>query len=184
MKKTALLFCLAGFLLANPVALAQDEADNGKKADTEESGNATDAENKMVFWQASLPSGHFMVALGRIANISMHEYLLDGQLIVNEMVVDSGGRSIARFYHVKTIAEDSPSATTRRVVEKGKELIDRAGEKAGTDIHEMVQKSYPTTSHAGMVEYRLMDIRDLHSLYRSVKTAWETGKGRTITVKQ
>lgn len=183
MKKTALLYLLAGFLLAHPVALAQDDA-NSDKAGNEESGNANDVEDQKAFWQASLPGGHYMVALGRIADISMHEYLLDGQLIVTEVVVDTGGRSIARFYHVKTVAEDSPSATTRRVMEKGQELLDRGAQKAGTDIHEMVQKNYPTTSHAGTVEYRLMDVRDLHSIYKSVKSAWESGKGRKITVKQ
>jgi hypothetical protein len=182
MKKTALLFCLAGFVLANPMAIAQEDANSDKSS--EDSGNANESDDNKAFWQASLPGGHYMVALGRIADISMHEYLLDGQLIVNEVVIDTGGRSIARFYHVKTLAEDSPSATTRRVVEKGQELIDRAGKKAGTDIHEMVQKNYPTTSHAGMVEYRLMDIRDLQSIYKSVKNAWESGKGRKITVKQ
>ena len=184
MKKTALLYFLAGFLLANPVALAQDDAGKSDdKAGEEESGNANETDDHKRFWQANLPGGQYMVAIDRIASISMHEYLLDGQLIVNEVVVDTNGRGLARFYHVKTVAEDSPSATTRRVVEKGQELIDRAGQKAGTDIHEMVQKNYPTTSHAGMVEFRLLDIRDLNSIYKSLKNAWETGKGRKITVK-
>jgi hypothetical protein len=184
MKKTALLYFLAGFLLAHPVAFAQDDANSKDKAGDEESGNANESDDHKRFWQASLPGGQYMVAIDRIASISMHEYLLDGQLIVNEVVVDTNGRGLARFYHVKTLAEDSPSATTRRVVEKGQELLDRAGEKAGTDVHEMVQKNYPATSHAGMVEYRLLDIRDLHSIYKSLKNAWETGKGRKITVKQ
>jgi hypothetical protein len=34
-----------------------------------------------------------------------------------------------------------------------------------------------------MVEYRLLDLRDLNAIYKSVQSAWETGKGRKITVK-
>jgi hypothetical protein len=34
-----------------------------------------------------------------------------------------------------------------------------------------------------MIEYRLLDRRDLDQLYKSLRNAWETGKGRRITVK-
>jgi len=186
MKKTALLYLLAGLLLATP-SYAQDDDDtanpNAEPAN-EETGNVKETDDHKRFWQASLPGGQYMVAIDRIASISMHEYLLDGQMIVNEVVVDTNGRGLARFYHVKIAAENSTSGTARRVVEKGHELIDRAGEKAGTDIHEMVQKNYPTTSHAGMIEFRLMDLRDLDAIYKSLKNAWETGKGRKVTVKK
>jgi hypothetical protein len=185
MKKSALLCLLAGLFLATPSYSQEDNDTANPNADpaSENSSNAKESDDNRRFWQASLAGGHYMVALDRISSISMHQYLLDGQLIVNEVVIDTNGRSLARFYHVKIAAENSTSGTARRVVEKGHELLDRAGEKAGTDIHEMVQKNYPTTSHAGMVEFRLQDLRDLDAIYKSVKNAWETGKGRKITVK-
>lgn len=186
MKKSALLYLLAGLLLANPLALGQEDPDtanpNSEPA-SEESGNVKETDDHKRFWQASLPGGHYMVAIDRIASISMHEYLLDGQLVVNEIVVDTNGRGLARFYHVATVAENSASGTARRVVEKGQELLDRAGQKVGTDVHEMVQKNYPTTSHAGMIEFRISDLRDLQAIYKSLKSAWESGKGRKITLK-
>lgn len=186
MKKTALLYLLAGLLLATP-SYAQEPADPGdnteESQDDDGKSNAKESDDNRRFWQASLPGGHYMVAIDRIASISMHEYLLDGQLVVNEVVVDTNGRGLARFYHVATVAENSASGTARRVVEKGQELLDRAGQKAGTDVHNMVQKNYPTTSHAGMIEFRLMDLRDLDAIYKSLKNAWESGKGRKITVK-
>ncbi|MEK7951285.1 hypothetical protein [Luteolibacter soli] len=190
MKKTALLYLLAGLFLAIPTpSYAQkgggggDNTEDSQDGDDEKS-NTEESDDHKRFWQASLPGGHYMVAIDRIASISMHEYLLDEQLIVHEVVVDTNGRGLARFYHVVTVAENSNSATARELVAKGKELLDKAGQKAGTDVKDMVQKNYPTTSHAGMVEYRLMDLRDLNALYKSLKNAWETGKGRKITVKE
>jgi hypothetical protein len=109
--------------------------------------------------------------------------VLDAQLLVTEMVIDTSGRSLARFYYVTSVAESSGSATAARVVGKGRELLDRAGQRAGSNALDLAQKNYPTTSHAGMVEYRMLDLRDLNALYKSVQNAWETGKGRRITVK-
>ncbi len=189
MKKTALLYLFASLLLAVP-AFAQEPTDpkpkgeeSEKPDDREEGEKPTEDKGPLRFWQASLPSGHYMVAIDRIASISMHQYVLDGQLLVDEVVVDTNGRGLARFYFVTTVAESSNSATVARTVEKGRELIDRAGQKAGTDILDLAQKNYPTTSHAGMIEYRLLDKRDLTALYGSLKNAWETGKGRKLTIK-
>jgi hypothetical protein len=186
MKKTALLYLLAGLLLATPSYAQEDDDDTANPNSdpaSENASNAKETDDNKRFWQASLPGGHYMVAIDRIASISMHEYLLDGGLVVTEVVVDTNGRSLVRFYHVVTALENTASGTARRAVEKGHELLDRAGDKAGTDIKDMVQKSYPTTSHAGMVEFRVQSLPELHAIYKSVKNAWETGKGRKVTVK-
>ena len=185
MKKTALLCLFAGILLALPCVAQEpvDPAPDGGQGSEEESTAEDTDDTHRRFWQASVPGGHYMVAIDRIASISMHEYVLDAQLIVNEIVVDTNGRGLARFYHVTPMAADSASGTARRVVEKGQELLDRAGQRAGSDILDMAQKNYPTTSHAGMIEYRILDLRDLRAIYKSLRNAWETGRGRRITVK-
>jgi hypothetical protein len=197
MKKTALLYLFASLLFALPAAaqgiddVAQDiEGSSNRSDNTDEDEDADDEESKAEesdanrrFWQASVPGGHYMVAIDRISSISMHQYVLDAQLLVTEMVIDTSGRSLARFYYVTSVAESSGSATAARVVGKGRELLDRAGQRAGSNALDLAQKNYPTTSHAGMVEYRMLDLRDLNALYKSVQNAWETGKGRRITVK-
>lgn len=193
MKKALLLPFLAGLLLAPPLAAqGQTPADGGQSRggnnaeqsnDGDEESNTEESDGPRRFWQASLPGGHYMVAIDRIASISMHQYVLDANLLVDEVVVDTNGRGLARFYYVTSVAEDSGSPTAGRVVAKGRELLDRAGQRAGSNVHELAQKNYPTTSHAGMIEYRLLDRRDLEELYRSLRNAWETGKGRRITVR-
>lgn len=194
MKKTALLYLFATLFLAVPASGQAiddvvDDIDGGSQ-NTDNSANSEDEESKAEesdahrrFWQASLPGGHYMVAIDRISSISMHQYVLDAQLLVTEMVIDTSGRSLARFYYVTSVAEESGSASAARVVQRGRELLDRAGQRAGTNALDLAQKNYPTTSHAGMVEFRMLDLRDLNALYKSVQNAWETGKGRKITVK-
>lgn len=195
MKKTALLYLFASLLLAVPahsqaiddvvgdVDRSTQSGDEEEEQDEDEESKAEESDANRRFWQASIPGGHYMVALSSITAISMHQYVLDTQLLVTEMVIDTNGRSLARFYYVTSVAEDSGSASAARVVQKGRELLDRAGQRAGTNALDLAQKNYPTTSHAGMVEYRLLDLRDLNAIYKSVQSAWETGKGRKITVK-
>jgi hypothetical protein len=198
MKKPALLCLFAALFFAVPVSAqgiddvaadvdgssdnsGNNDKDNAEDEDEESKAEESDANRR--FWQASVPGGHYMVALSSITSISMHQYVLDTQLLVTEMVIDTNGRSLARFYYVTAVAEESGSASAARIVGKGRELLDRAGQRAGTNALDLAQKNYPATSHAGMVEYRLLDVRDLNAIYKSVQNAWETGKGRKITVK-
>lgn len=195
MKKTALLYLFASLFLAVPahsqaiddvvddVDRSTQSGDEPEEKDEDQESKAEESDANRRFWQAAIPGGHYMVSLSSITAISMHQYVLDTQLLVTEMVIDTNGRSLARFYYVTSVAEESGSASAARVVQKGRELLDRAGQRAGTNALDLAQKNYPTTSHAGMVEYRLLDLRDLNALYKSVQSAWETGKGRKITVK-
>jgi hypothetical protein len=159
-------------------AYAQQDPDGGNEAP-----NVSEDDGPRRFWQANLPNGHYMVALDRIATISMHEYLLDGGLVVTEVTVDTVGRALARFYHIAPLSDAAGRDEVSRVVDRGRELLDRAGQKAGTDAHNMAQKAYPTTTHAGTIEYRILDQRDLDALYNSLKKSWESGKGRKLTIK-
>lgn len=200
MKKTALLLLLTGMAFAVPTtSFAQggnnrqnqnqnqndeEEDDEEKEDEEEEESNAKEGIGSKRFWQATLPSGDYMVAIDRISSISMHQYVLDGQLVVNEMVVDTNGRAIARFYHVVTTTEAAAGSTSAgKAVERGRQLLDQAGQRVGTDIHNLAQKNYPTTSHAGMVEYRIINLNDLKALYKSLQSAWESNSGKTITIK-
>jgi len=189
MKKSLPFFLSTALLLTLPAAAqgpsegSQTGGNTPEQAPRDEEDQPSESDGPRRFWQASLPGGHYMVAIDRIASISMHQYVLDAQLLVDEVVVDTNGRGLARFYYVTSVAEASGSAAAGRVVEKGRELLDRAGQRSGSNVHELAQKNYPTTSHAGMIEYRLLDRRDLDQLYKSLRNAWETGKGRRITVK-
>ncbi|MEM1085104.1 MAG: hypothetical protein AAGI48_13410 [Verrucomicrobiota bacterium] len=166
--------------------VAQDDAQDGSNSDNEEENeNVSDELNqRQRFWKATIPGGHYMVALDRISTISMHEFLLsESGVVVNEVTIDTSGRALARFYHIAPITDTQGRDEVARVVDRGRELLDRAGQRAGTDAHNMAQKSYPATTHSGTIEYRVLDLRDLDALYGSLQRAWETGKGRKFTIK-
>ena len=169
---------VALFFTATPLC-AQSTGEEPANDRTEDASNPSNRR----FWQANVSNGHYMVALDRICNISMHEYVLDGTLVINEVTVDTSGRAIARFYHIAPITDSMGNNEVKRITEKGLELLDRASNRVDSDIHNMAQKNYPTTTHAGMIEYRILDLKDLEALYNSLKKAWESGKGRKFTIK-
>lgn len=180
-------FLAALFLAITIPAHAQQNGGNTNNPNAtendDEENNATESDGPRRFWQASIPGGHYMVALDRISNISTHEYLLDGTMVVTEVTIDTTGRALARFYYIEPLSDAGGRDEISRVVDRGRELLDRAGQKTGTEAHNMAQKSYPTTTHAGTIEFRILDKRDLGSLYGSLRKAWETGKGRKLTIK-
>ena len=173
----SLLTALA-VLVSSAVVRAQDAAKEPKTDDTPQSNR---------FWQASVGGGHYMVALDRISAISRHKYVLDGAVIVDEVTVDSLGQALARFYFIRPITDagggSEIAAAASRAVDRGRELIDRAAGMAGTGVQDMVIKKFPDTTHSKTIEYRLMSEQELSALYSSVKTAWESGRGRRFAIK-
>lgn len=124
-----------------------------------------------------------MVALDRIVSVSRHKYVLDGTLIIDEVTVDTVGQALARFYFITPITDATTANSLSGLANRGREMVDKVAERAGTDVHNMVVKKYPDTSHAKSIEYRVLSEKDLGSIYASVRNAWETGRGRVFKGK-
>lgn len=168
---------LALLLLPTVAAFAQQ----GGQTPTDNDSPGREIDGPDRFWQADLDGGHYMVALDRITSVSMHEYLLGGNLVVREMTVDTSGKAIARFYHIAPLTDEMKRNGITNLAQRGAELLDRAGQRLGTRAHEMVQKDYPNTTHAGTIEYRIPDLRELDAIYNSLRRAWISGEGRRLT---
>lgn len=144
-----------------------------------------DREQNHKFWQASVGGGSYMVALSKITSISRHEYVINGNVVVDEVTVDTSGRSLARFYFIRPLTEEmggtSVGATAGRLAGRAQQLIDRGSQVAGTNVADRVIKTYPDTTHAGSVEFRVHSAGTLSALYGSVRTAWMRGKGRSFS---
>jgi hypothetical protein len=177
-----LLLALTMALLACPLQVqAQTPTPTPAKAD-----KIDDTQQPNRFWQASVGGGHYMVALDRISAISRHQYLLDGGIIVDEVTVDALGQALARFYFLSPVSDATGSSlgnAAARIVDRGRELVDKAAATAGTNVQNMVVKKFPETTHAHTIEYRVMSAQELGALYNSVRTAWETNHGRKFTIK-
>lgn len=124
-----------------------------------------------------------MVALDRIVSVSRHKYLLDGALIVDEVTVDTVGQALTRFYFISPITDAAPGNSVSGLANRGRELVEKAADRAGTSAQNMVVKKYPDTTHAKSIEYRVLSEAELTTLYGSVRTAWESGRGRQFTGK-
>ncbi len=139
------------------------------------------------FWTANVGGGQYMVAIERISAISRHKYLLDGNIIVDEVTVDALGQALCRFYFLSPVTDamkgNGLGAAASRIVDRGREVLDKTAGDAGSDLHNMVIKKFPETTHAHTIEYRVLSAEELTGLYNSVRTAWETGKGRKFTIQ-
>ncbi|MEN8681375.1 MAG: hypothetical protein ABF391_15130 [Akkermansiaceae bacterium] len=162
----------------------QQEADREQAAaDKQALEGVNDDENRKRRWECSLPGGEYSVNLGAITSVSKHSYVLDGTLLVTEVTVDTTGTALARFYYIEPITKDTTFNALARLQKRAEQLRNRGQERSGTKADEMAQKSYPTTTHARTIEFRIMNEVELNALYGSLYRAWNSGKGRTFRIQ-
>ena len=158
----------------------QNEQDEKDKKTLE---GFNDDENRKRRWECSLPGGEYSVNLGSITSVSKHSYVLDGTLLVTEATVDTTGTALARFYYIEPITKDTTFNALARIQKRAEELRNRGQSRTGTKADEMAQKSYPTTTHARTIEFRIMNEVELNALYGSLYQSWTSGKGRTFRIQ-
>lgn len=184
-RKSISLMILVGFSLVSPL-MAQNQPQAPASGNPEKE-KIDDSVQPNRFWQANVNGGQYMVALDRITSISRHRYLIDGGIVVDEVTVDTVGQSLVRFYYMSPLTDtmkgSGTGAVAARIVDRGRELVDRAGEITGSNAHNMVVKKFPETTHARSIEYRIESAGELSALHSSARTAWETGRGRKFTIK-
>lgn len=180
MFRQAFFFLLAASLNCSLV-FGQEPPPN--PADDSSAKAPKDAPSAGRFWEATLPGGEYTVALTGIISVSRHKYLLDGALTVDEVTVDCTGQALARFYFIAPISGGVAAGSTTKLVERGKELLDQGAGRISPDFQNMVVKKYPETTHARTIEYRLSSEAALTALFTSVKSAWESGRGRQFSAK-
>lgn len=162
----------------------QQEADREQRQRDEEAlEGVNDDQNNKGRWECSLAGGEYSVGLGSITSVSKHSYVLDGTLLVTEVTVDTTGTALARFYYLEPITKDTTFNALDRLQKRAEQLRQRAQNRGGTKADEMVQKSYPTTTHARTIEFRIMNEVELNALYASLYRAWTSGKGRTFRIE-
>ena len=142
------------------------------------SASATPATaSRTPIWRCDLPGGTYEVALRAIVSVSMHEYVVAGVARVNELNIDTGGNMAARFYYLEPTAAKSPTGIGQSAIDRASDLAKEIGQRAGADqIWERGVKSYPTTTHAHTIEYRVESDDQLKQIFSSAQQAFESGK--------
>ena len=169
-------------------ALAQNPAPQTPAPNTtapaNNNGRVNDAENRLGFWDAILPGGNFTIALGKISCVAVHEFNTTGGR-VTEVNVDTDGSMCARFYFMEPLKIGGAFSGTEVVKERLNDVADTVADRTGSDkVWKKVQKDYPIATHAHTVEFRLQFKEDLYTIHTSVKSAWMSGKGRTIKITE
>jgi len=131
-------------------------------------------------WRAEMPGGTFVVALSAITSVSSHEYVVDNTARVTEVTVATLGSVIGRFYFLEPNTPQSPAGIGQSTINFVQEKLTEAADRTGSDAWKKVVKSYPTSTHAHTVEYRVESRETLQKLYKSVENAWLRGRGATF----
>lgn len=174
--KPIILSSLLSITALSQLSYAQD---NGS-GDDDNSDVTTSAR---AFWEAEVPGGNYMVALTSISSVSIHSYLVNQSFLVHEVNVVTRGQGLVRFYAYEITGENGASSVAKNIAEKGKDLLSHGSGRAGADANTTVEKEYGVNTHAGTIEYKLMDKDDLDQLHASIKRALRDNRGRKFTIR-
>ncbi len=146
---------------------------------------------RLAIWTCTLPGGTFEVSLRAVTAISSHEYTVEGGIKVTEVVIETTGASTEnRFYYM-----ESPTASAGGMVGNAADALQSRAQTAadhvtstmggGTAVSDAmnttVVKTYPTTTHAHTVEYRLASEADLTNLFNSIQAAWTSNTNTSFS---
>ncbi len=138
----------------------------------------------MPYWRCELPGGTYEVAIRAIISVSSHEYIVDGAARVNEVNVDTQGNMAVRFYFLEPTAAKSPVGVGQSAIDRISDLAKEAGQRVGADqVWKRVVKTYPTTTHAHSVEYRVESEEQLKQIFSSAQGAFESGVTATFKTR-
>ncbi len=135
-------------------------------------------------WRCTTPGGTYVVALRSIVSISMHEYVVDGAARVTELNIDTTGNALARFYYLEAITPQTPLAVGQSTLNKLQEMAEQASARTGQEeIWQKVTKTYPGSTHAHTIEYRLESKDDLKKIFNSADAALHDLRDGSITIQ-
>ena len=142
---------------------------------------AAQAQHKTV-WGTSSAEGEYIVNLDEIVSVSSHSYVVDGAAKVTEVNIGTKSPLLVRYYYIDIITPETPSGVGKSVINKVTEIAkEAAGRTVPSEIK--VVKNYPTTTHAGTVEYRTGSLDTLTRIYNSAKQAFLYRKGEILKLE-
>jgi len=139
-----------------------------------------------LVYEVEIDGGGYQVDLRQITSVSMHRFFVDGALTVDELTVDTTGNTVARFYVVDRNREvRTPRGVGQSLLDQAQNKVDQAKERIGVTewMDRAVVKSYPTTTHAHTVEYRIAAKEQLLELYKNLSDAWKKGRPGTFKIE-
>ena len=165
-------------LLLLPFLLASAAAQSPTATPTPQPGVNT---GKPVL-RCNMPGGTYQVLTSAIIGVSSHEYVVDGAARVTEVNIDTSGQFAVRFYFIESAVVSGPGGVGAATLGKVQGLLTEAAERSGTDAWKKVVKSYPVTTHARTVEYRVGGKDALNRIFAAASRCMTTGRGEEVAV--
>ncbi|QQL44441.1 hypothetical protein [Sulfuriroseicoccus oceanibius] len=143
---------------------------------------------KSRIWGYTSPAGTYEVRVDHISSISKTEYLIEGNIMVYEVTIDTIGQTTARFYYgepwTPKTSVGAVENATNRARDIGNTLNQRAGQVSG-QVDRLVIKNYgpPNTTHAKTIEFKVANRSELNQVYQAARNSWIKGRGRNMRVK-
>ena len=140
-------------------------------------------DSRRPIWRCNLSGGTYQVVVGAMLSVSSHEYVVDGAARVTEVNVDTTGQLSVRFYYMEPAVMAPPGGVGAATFDKVKSLVNEAGERTGAaEMWKNVRKTYPTTTHARTVEYRVSSKESLNKVFSSASRCLRTGREDEVKV--
>ena len=179
------LFLLTGCMAAAAIlALCAPVAAQNQNRQNATPSPTPVAAGRVPQWRATLPGGTFVVSLRSIVAVAIHEYIVDGAARVTEMNIDTSGNALARFYFLEPITPQSPVALGQSALNKLQDLANQASARSGQEeVWKKVSKTYPGSTHAHTIEFRVESKEDLQKLFESADGAFREMKEGSVTLK-
>ena len=133
-------------------------------------------------WTCTLPGGSYQVLVSAMLSVSQHEYVVDGAARVTEVNIDTAGQFAVRFYYIEPAVTAGPGGIGAATLGKVQGILTDAADRSGTDAWKKVVKSYPTTTHARTIEYRVSSKESLTQIFTSAANSQATGKPGQVNV--
>ncbi len=135
-----------------------------------------------TLWTCTLPGGSYQVLVSAILSVSQHEYVVDGAARVTEVNIDTAGQFAVRFYFIEPAVVAGPGGIGAATIGKVQGILGEAAERSGTDAWKKVAKSYPATTHARTIEYRVSSKESLTQIFTSAANSQATGRAGQVNV--
>jgi hypothetical protein len=185
---SAAALVLFGALIYSHAASAQQPGNSGQNNNAANNPQNNQAKKPQTFplWKAELPGGSYLIARNAINAVSTQQYILDGVARVTEVNISTAGVFQPRFYYLEMISAEAPSNIPGAQVaaDRAQTAVQEAADKALPPDQQpwaKVVKNYPSTTHAGTIEFRLESKEQLQGLFESVERTWLTGKSEVYT---
>lgn len=135
------------------------------------------AEIVPLIWKAEIRDSMVNVPLASIEYFGVQNYDVDGVARVRELTITTKSQSMIRIYHM------SPHSGIAEHTENTLKALNQIVDGVDPDNNVPV-KVFPSTTHAHMTEYRVLEKADIDKLYKHLETAMKDYHARVLTPAQ